>query len=474
MRLAKYSFFITVMVFSFVNLSLQSAHARKKRVVVMPFTGPMAKKARAGFVNGLKRRVKILSAAKYSRKASKLRVNGRSAAGINAVCAALKCSALIRGRVIKKRRRYQVMISVYDGGTGKLIGRRAAKVRKKAVKQAGKAIAKNSMRLIAKGKYRKRFRVAKKAQRKPRRRVVAKREKRRERRVAREERRRDIEDRRLDDRDDDLDRRERRRYSDDDQEERRARETNSNGFFKISAALGASTRKFSLNVPTDPQQNRVYEGALFPEVTLGVEFYPLVFATDNALKYLGLGFGYTRHLSITTKVDDGSGSEVSSSLSDIGITLRFRYPFNDDLSSVVLYGFTGFGMRTFSLSQNTVLPTFSYKYILLGGGLRVPLGTPLLALKVEGTARPILQAGQEAVDSLGTRDSGFAFSLQGGVYGKLDFGMFYFAALEFLSYSVNFQGIDISIVQPNTPDLAAPSEGKDSYFRLWAGVGYEY
>ncbi|MCK5796742.1 MAG: hypothetical protein KAI47_06155, partial [Deltaproteobacteria bacterium] len=372
----------------------------KKRVVVLPFSGSGAASARGGVVSALRRRVRLINSKTYSRTASRLRVS-RSGAGMVSICSKLKCSAIVRGKVQRRRRRYTVTVTVYNGATGRPIGRRASSVRgRRRLRRAGAAIARRVLRLIRKGRYKRGRHARPQPQPQPQPatppptpavtpdqpRPTPKPNADLDRALGRDHDR--GRDRHRDDDDDD---------DDDGRVSRRRHHGKYYGIFDVSAAIGLSTRSFSL-VPQDGSVAHNYSGGMFPEFTLELETYPLVLATRSFAKNIGLGLSYTRHISISTKLDStnttaNADSAVSTTSQELMVNARLRWALNDDLAGMVFYGYAGFGMRGFSLSQNVVLTSVAYQFVHIGLGGRIPLGSPFISLRAEATVRPLIQVG---------------------------------------------------------------------------------
>jgi len=83
-------------------MEARPAAARKKRVVVLPFSGPRGRTAWKGVMQGMRRRVVAISARKYNAAANRLGVNGRSAEGIVATCSKVKCDAVHLRKCLKE------------------------------------------------------------------------------------------------------------------------------------------------------------------------------------------------------------------------------------------------------------------------------------------------------------------------------------------------------------------------------------
>lgn len=469
-----------------VGLALLGSEAlAKKRIVVLPFSGRGGATARGGFVRGLKRRVRFVSYKRYRRTADRLGVNGRVAAGIVPLCSKLRCHAVVRGSVRRRRRRYTVTATVYNGATGRAIGRRAATVRgRRRLRRAGAAIARACRRLISKGSYKRKVRkpipvrkVDPPDQPPPKPTPPVRRDPDLDGALAKRDRDRDRDRDRARDRDRDRDYDRDRDRDDDGGRVSRRRRGKYEGLFDIGASIGLSTRTFELVVPQDGSKDRKYDGGMFPEFTLALEAYPLVLLTRGIARGIGLGVSYTRHISISTKLKTTNAppagdNAVDTTSDELMFNARFRWAIKDDLAGPVVYGFFGFGIRGFSLAQNVVLTSVSYQFLHLGAGGRIPLGSPFISLRAEASIRPLLKVGQEAVDSFGERSGGFAWSIRAGAYGRLKNGLFYFGTFEYLSFSMTFNGLNPADVRAGTADLALPSEGSDSFLRFWVGAGY--
>ncbi|MBW2731207.1 MAG: hypothetical protein JRH20_02375 [Deltaproteobacteria bacterium] len=415
----------------------------KKKVVVTAFSGPGGKKARAGLIRGLKRHARPISLRRYRRTADRLGLDSQSAEGRSAIAAKLKLSAIIAGRVKRARRgRLTLTITVYDGRSGDKLGRRTVKARKKRhLKRAGMKAAKRILRLL------RRAEVGEAAAPPPE-------------PTPEPEIKEDVAE---------VSKTEGENEGDEETELRAEAESGDRprGWVQLSAAFGFAKRSYTLEAQT-ATNNREYDGGLYPEVTLALETYPLLLATTGPLTGLGLGATFTHHLSIST-TQEASSEAVDSSSMELLFDLRYRWLFSDTPSGPVAYGLVGYGMRSFDLADNPTLTTFSYQFFNIALGGRMPLGTELIALEAEFSLRPILKAGQEAVEAFGERSGGLGLGIRTGLSGRLTMGLFYFATFEYLTFPSDFAGRESAL---RTIELTEPSSGSDSFIRLWTGVGY--
>ena len=451
-----------------VSVGWSNPAAAKKKVVVKAFSGRGGGTARASFVRAIRRRVRLISARKFSSTASNLGVES-GPGGYADTCSKLRCSAVVVGKVTKRRRRYTVVVTVYNGKNGRAIGRRATKVRgARRLRRAGAALARACLRLIRKGSYRRGRKPKPEPDPPP------------EPPPKVEDplggpddnNDRDKDDRDKDDRDRDKDDDDR---DDDDDDDGRltksARRGKNAGLLEVSASIGLAMRGYELS-GSDATKNSKYEGGMYPEFRVQARFFPLVLALKNFARYIGLGVSYSRHLSISTKLPTAASNDVSTSSQELLIDAIVKFPFNKKATSPVVAGVVGWGMRDFTLGKNRVLTSFNYRYIRFGLEGTVPFGNPLIAGHLAFDLRPLLAIGQEAIDSFGSKTGGLAWALRAGVTGRHKSGVTYFLTFEYLKIGTEFAGVDQNDVRVDTPDRAEVTSGSDSFIRVWVGTGY--
>ncbi|MCA9671933.1 MAG: hypothetical protein KC503_40315 [Myxococcales bacterium] len=432
-----------------------------KRVVVMKFAGGRSGlRARNGFVRGIRRRTRLVSASRFVDRADDLGLDPNSPRGRSGACHKLKCHAIVRGSVRRAGRSYVVTVTVYNALDGQAIGKRAARVRgARRLVRAGVALGRACLRLIGRGRIPSGAPAAAPKPPPPTPPPPAP--------VAR-----------TPDPDPPPARVKKRRRNDDDDDDdgdgvrRSASRGSKAGLVSLGVSIGLSTRTYEL-AGANPAQNSKYDGGLFPEFRLLADLYPLVPFVKNFARNVGIGVSYARHITISTKLPANS-DEVDTSSQQFIVDLRVRWAFLKKPTSPVALIRAGFGLRDFNLGANTVLTSFNYQFLQFGLDGYVPLGTPLIALHAGFDVRPLLKIGKEAVDSYGSRVGGLGFAVRAGAYGTHRSGVFYFLTFEYLSFSAEFAGLDASQVRGQTPDRAEATTGSDRYIRLWAGGGYRY
>ena len=433
------------------------ASAAKKRVVVLPFSGPGGATARAALVRGIKRKVRLLALKTYRRTATRLGVDGNRGSGLATTAAKLKVSAVIAGEVVKQRRgRFKLVVTVYNGADGEVLGESNKTVRgRRRLRRAGAGLGTGALRWIRQGQVGSGAPAPVAAP--PPARAPEEVPPLRNDGVAATPPARQAPAR---DRDDDDDATAKDKPA-------AAAEGGYAGLVAVEAALGFSSRSYSLTA-TDPNQDRKYSGALYPELSVGLEAYPLLLFGRGFASGFGLGLSYSRHLSITTKQREG-GQEVGSSSSELLINLRYRWLFGPGAAGSMLYGFVGYGARSFGLDPNPTLTSFDYQFIQIALGGRYAFLGDYLGADLLASARPLLKVGQEAVDAFGEKTGGFGWSARAGLSGRLAFGLTYSAQAELIGFSSDFKGLSARTAEVDS-DVA--SSGSDFFVRFWLGLGY--
>ena len=412
----------------------------------MPFKGAKASSARLGVIRGLKGLVEFIPADELLSVATEHGLDPEQPEGLVSLCARLQVDALVKGKIdMPRRKRYRLMVTVVDGGTGMPVGGKAATVRsKKKLARAGKAIARRLGPLLSQTS--RPMTAPAEVQAAP---AAA------------------------------------------------AAPTSSEGsssggykgkgpaglggLFELSLGLGISRRDYKME-GDDPSKNRRYDGGVYPEINLRLDLYPAApFMDHMAARNAGLALAFAHHMSISTSVRDSNGQpqEVDTGSLELLVDLFFRWHIlgEDDPTTPLLKVGFGFGMRDFTLGENHVLPSFKYRFLHIAVDGEIPLMTPLIAIKVGMDLRPILAVGQEALDALGEKSGVFALAVRAGLGGKTSFGLFYGALFEYQHFMADYAGRIEYASQP-IPSGAprslrtTPTSTTESYIRVWFLLGY--
>jgi hypothetical protein len=484
--------------------ALRAAKARKavkagalRRVVVLPFSGPGAAAARLGVVHGLARQAVQLNPGAYQQTARQLGVDPEQPAGIAAVCARLKCDAVVKGSVVKRGRRLVLSVTVHDGGTGDVLGRRTGGARgQRKLAAAGAAAGGQAAGLLTQAR-----RAASPDEgggaaqqpqppppppdqvaqgqppaKEPEPEKVP--EYKPEPEPAPEPEGRASRSRRQRPGDEETGEGE---AEDEEGVTRRASGRSGRsyaGLFEVALAMGLSMRSAQVAIVGSDAEPSKYEGGMYPEFTLRAAFFPLVLATRSFWKNIGLGIAYTRHMTISTKFLDKAGQEqpVDTVSQELLLDLRLRWVLLRRPTSPELTLLAGFGLRDFNLAANAVMPSFNPRFLRFGLEGAVPFGTPYVGAAVGFDARVLLGAG-EAVQYLGNRSGGFGFAVRGGLQGKIALGILYFLSVEYLRFGIDFEGLTaagVTDIGVDPRDRGDPTSVSDQYVRFWVGAGYAY
>ncbi len=460
----------------------QPVVAQKKKVVVLPFSGPSAATARGGLVKALQRKANPISPVTYTNTGNQLGVDPSAASSMVAICSKLKCDAVIQGAVSRKGRRFTITVTVYDGGTGEVIGVKATTARgARRVVRSGKALGTECTALVQKGKYVRqkaapqpaphaaRPRIpplpttpppspaARKAdisdipQYKP---LASKTESAPDKKAITEE----------------------KKESEEEGIDQRTRKKSLSGLFDVSVGIGLASRRYVLAVaaptPTSPKDSS-YEGSVYSEITFHADLYPLVPFIGNFFRNIGFGASYSRHLSNSSWKPNQTDLTIDTTSQELLLDIQYRWTILKKATSPVVSVLAGWGLRDFTLGQNDVLASLKYRFFRFGAEAIVPLGTPLMALFAGGDARPLIFVGQEAVYAWGSKNGGFGYSFRGGVRGRHSSGFFFLVTAEYLSFRTSFDGFDPSdMPRPGFPDRTEGTKGSDRFIRMWGGAGY--
>lgn len=429
--------------FLLLSLPAELAAQPLKSVVVLPFKGPGAAKARQGVVTALMSATQLTPAKALIRTGHDL----TSPDGLTRACTELKVDAVVRGRVKRRRRRrFQVIVTVFDGGTGVAAAKNAATVRgARRLHRAGLVIGRKLLGAVQQCAHRPAAVVqptpASPAEPAPEVQALPV-------------------------------------YTGQKKPPAEAppkKRSRLDGLLDASLAFGIAHRSYTLE-GGDPSKDRRYEGGVFPEVRLALDVYPTAPFLSLPVD-IGLGLSFSHHLSVSTKLVDASGQEVEYDTGSleftIGLAVRWRIFGAKPTSPAIKLRF-GWGMRNFTLGQNDVLTSVKYRFLRVGLEGLVPFGTPYVGLVAGFDVRPVLKVGDEAVNAFGASSGGLGWSLRGGLGGAVAFGLFYRLVFEYLTLKNDFDGrFDI----PNNVTVDPiyrrdPSTGKDAFIRGWLQIGY--
>ena len=162
-----------------------------------------------------------------------------------------------------------------------------------------------------------------------------------------------------------------------------------------------------------------YKGVPTPAGLIEAELYPLALAGGGPMRRLGLGLVLERVITMHTEDNDAPGLEIPTRRQRLEFDVRYRHQLGDRATRTAFTGRAGYGNHLFAIDDydpdrdgntNRKLPNVSYRYALLGAGVRVPIVRTLCATYVDAAYLLVLDTGE----------IGKATSFGGGFVGGLD------------------------------------------------------
>ena len=162
-----------------------------------------------------------------------------------------------------------------------------------------------------------------------------------------------------------------------------------------------------------------YKGVPTPAGLIEAELYPLALAGGGPMRRLGLGLVLERVITMHTEDNDAPGLEIPTRRQRLEFDVRYRHQLGDRATRTAFTGRAGYGNHLFAIDDydpdrdgntNRKLPNVSYRYALLGAGVRIPIVRTLFATYVDAAYLLVLDTGE----------IGKATSFGGGFVGGLD------------------------------------------------------
>jgi hypothetical protein len=139
-----------------------------------------------------------------------------------------------------------------------------------------------------------------------------------------------------------------------------------------------------------------YKGTFVPSLLVTGALYPFAFGDrDGPLAGLGVDFVVEKVLAIKSRLESTTIEYTTSQLR-WGAGLRYRLNFGAGATAPSLLLGAGYQRLLFTIDHGTDkigLPDVTYAYLTLGGGGRVPLGTPNVALYADVRYLHVLSSG---------------------------------------------------------------------------------
>jgi hypothetical protein len=166
----------------------------------------------------------------------------------------------------------------------------------------------------------------------------------------------------------------------------------------VEIGLSGVVRTLSFNSAADLMTKpNGYKGSLVPSLLVAGEIYPFAFGDPAGVASgFGVAFILDKVLTIKSKLT-ATSTEYDTSQLRWGAGLVWRYNIGAGATGPTLKLGAGYGRLDFSIDHGTAdigLPDVSYSYVHVGGGGRLPLGVPWLALALDLRYLHMLSAGQ--------------------------------------------------------------------------------
>lgn len=388
------------------------------RVVVGDYTGQGADSSGiTAFQAALKRLkgVGVASNGSYEAKSRELGLDGVLPDDANALIdtsAAVDVDAVLYMRLVPRGRDAELVVKVYAGRNGQVIGEHAIKVKKG---KPSKATWTQAARTVEADIY-----ASLDVQAPPPRRRQPDPEVLPERVVEPTPRRRSDED-----------------------EDEEDEEPGDFKMFRVSAGLSLLARTFKYTAAADSPQfsdgGIQYESALVPGFALEAEIHPL-----RSVAGLGLELRYEKVFVSTeqeVKLNDGRTKTQPLDTSHNHLLLRalYRHAFSASPTSPSIMGALGFGLLSFSVAENDEYNGVSYRYLdaTLGGYL--PLGSPLIAVDIKASLLPVVSLG-DTVQEVGKEAATFGWRVYAGLGSQLSGGFTASGGFEYTSMASTVTG----------------------------------
>ncbi len=111
-----------LVVFATLMLWVATAHAGRKRIVVLDFSGPKAEKFHEDLVKLLKKNHTVISTEKWNAAAEELDAGKVTEKNVKKVAKKLKLDGVITGKIDKRNDEYIIKLKLRSGTTGEILG----------------------------------------------------------------------------------------------------------------------------------------------------------------------------------------------------------------------------------------------------------------------------------------------------------------------------------------------------------------
>lgn len=217
-----------------------------------------------------------------------------------------------------------------------------------------------------------------------------------------------------------------------------------------------------------------YNSSLSPGISVGAEIYPLALSMDGVAADFGLVFGYEKvFLGTQQKVEKEDGTSQKADLSTkqslLDLGLKYHHVLGSGLAPEIS-GTIGMAWSTFELENNEEYRGTNYRYLHLGIGGRMPLGTPYAIAELEFRFIPTADLG-DTTQELGKTVDALGYGLTAGIASEFGGGLEAGISLDYTAFSGDVKG------EGRANDQGQVREGQsmeDAYLGILVHGGYHF
>jgi hypothetical protein len=218
--------------------------------------------------------------------------------------------------------------------------------------------------------------------------------------------------------------------------------------FRLRAGLSTQARAFEYRAEKESvlflEEGINYDSSLAPGFGIEAEVYPLA----TTLRGPAAGVGFTARFdkvfletkqTVTNEDQSTISQKLDTNQTHARVGLRYRYGFSESSTSPELQADLGLGWSTFELENNDEYRGTSYQYWLIGLGGLVPLGTPLAIAEARFNFVPTADLG-DTTEELAGKAEVLGFGFNAGLTSRLGGGLFASLVYDWQMYTLELSG----------------------------------
>lgn len=209
-----------------------------------------------------------------------------------------------------------------------------------------------------------------------------------------------------------------------------------NGDVVFRATAGLAFRVRNADIKLKSNETVYYESGLYPEVAVHLEYNP--FAGSDGYQrglFARADFGYSFLL---TSQEAQSNKDVDTTSMRFEAAVGWAYLFGDLFEAGLS---VGFGLDSFDIAKNTVMPSRMYQYVRVGPRLRFHIVGDNLMIEADAAYRGVVGLG-DVGDYFNKTASAQGVDATLSLLGALDFGFSYGVSLTYSNQFLSFSGAE--------------------------------